>query len=196
MLSAIKKKMQHVKVVMLTNFGTEADHIISSFEKDADAHIIKPKPDAFVGKDEEVKVLLAHIARLIRQVMPPSIFISHSSHDDKWVSELNGAIATKGFGTFVDHVNIIGGKLFWDEIESAISQCRAMIVVLSPHAVESKAVQAEWTRYLRDKNCLYPVIKETCTVPFMLEVGQQIDFRKDYDAALDRLVVALRECNC
>ena len=57
------------------------------------------------------------------------IFVSHSSKDDEFVTQLHVALRRRGFATWVDHISNIPAGVFWDEaLDEALSNCNVMIL--------------------------------------------------------------------
>jgi tetratricopeptide (TPR) repeat protein len=71
------------------------------------------------------------------------IFISHSSKDDAFVSELRQALEALGLTTWVDSRELAGGAKLEPEVEHAIARAHSFIAVLSTNAVNSSWVRKE-----------------------------------------------------
>ena len=90
------------------------------------------------------------------------LFISHSTQDDAFVRELRAALADHGQRGWIDSRELRGGDLLWPEVQQAIDDATAYIVVVSADALQSSWVGMELTHALaiqkqrgKDK---YPVI--------------------------------------
>ena len=94
------------------------------------------------------------------------IFISHASKDDEFVKGLREALESHGIPVWVDSRNLRGGAKLAPEINEAIEQARHIIVVLSPHTVNSPWVRKEIQKALeverRRKDEGY------CVIPLLL----------------------------
>jgi tetratricopeptide (TPR) repeat protein len=75
--------------------------------------------------------------------MPKKIFISHTTADDNFVTDLRKALENQGLDVWVDSQNLRGGDTLKTEIESAITNADAFIVVISPSVFNSTWVQQE-----------------------------------------------------
>jgi hypothetical protein len=75
--------------------------------------------------------------------MADHIFISHSTKDDPFVAELRQALELRGLTVWADSRNLRGGDQLAPEIEQAISQARAVLVVVSQHSLNSEWVHDE-----------------------------------------------------
>jgi hypothetical protein len=66
--------------------------------------------------------------------MPKKIFISHTTADDNFVTDLRKALENQGLDVWIDSQDMRGGDTLKTEIESAITNADAFIVVISPRA--------------------------------------------------------------
>ncbi|MBS0151989.1 MAG: tetratricopeptide repeat protein [Nitrospira sp.] len=71
------------------------------------------------------------------------LFISHSSKDDAFVRELRAVLADHGQPGWIDSRELRGGDPLWPEIQSAIDEATAFVVVVSVDALQSKWVGME-----------------------------------------------------
>jgi hypothetical protein len=71
------------------------------------------------------------------------VFISHASADDACVSELRLALEAQRLPVWVDSRNLRGGDTLAPAIKHAIEQARQVLVVLSPHTINSPWVRRE-----------------------------------------------------
>ena len=81
--------------------------------------------------------------------MADHIFISHSTADDPFVAELRTALELRGFSIWADSRNLAAGDPITPEIEGAIAEARAFLVVISPHGLNSEWVYDEVELALR-----------------------------------------------
>jgi hypothetical protein len=124
------------------------------------------------------------------------VFLSHSSIDKKWVTQLKMDLQTYGLSVWLDKDEIRPGNLFAQELESALENCKAVALVVSPEAVKSGWVEEEYYRTLsltknKDKPVqLIPVILRDANMPGFLEGRNWVDFRdeKQYSQSVWRLV--------
>ncbi|MBE2269040.1 MAG: toll/interleukin-1 receptor domain-containing protein [Anaerolinea sp.] len=121
----------------------------------------------------------------------PYIFISHSSTDREFALKLADGINAAGFRPWVDVEAIPDGSSWAREIEKAVTDCGALIVVMSKPARESEWVERETLLALElHKPVLIARLDDT-PLPISLINRQFTDFRKRFDPALKRLVAAL-----
>lgn len=120
-----------------------------------------------------------------------TIFISHSTDTDDFVTQLATDLRAAGLQTWVDHENIKPAD-DWDEaVEAALEATGALIVVLTPRATRSQNVKVEWSFFLDLGKPIYPILLETCKVPFRLRLHQHVDFSRDPNEGLKKLLAAL-----
>jgi len=68
-----------------------------------------------------------------------------------------------------------------------------MLILLSPGAVDSPEVEAEWNHFASKKRPIFPIIAKTCKIPFYLKIYQIWDLSKDYTKHLAQLTRALNK---
>ena len=126
--------------------------------------------------------------------MPPSVplaFFSYSREDSDFALKLASDLKTAGANVWIDRLDIKPGQ-WWDKsVEEALNQCPRMLVILSPASVNSKNVLDEVSFALEEQKTVLPVLYRECHIPFRLRRVQYLDFTKNYDSALPRLIEAL-----
>ena len=81
--------------------------------------------------------------------MPNEVFLSHSNRDRPFVRKLVDVLRRRGIPVWYSETNIQGAQQWHDEIGAALRRCDWFVLVLSPHAVESKWVKRELLYSLR-----------------------------------------------
>lgn len=71
------------------------------------------------------------------------IFISHSSRDHAFVSDLRVALADRGIDGWSALPELMVGDAIWPELQKAIEAAFAFVIVVSPHALQSMWVGKE-----------------------------------------------------
>ena len=71
------------------------------------------------------------------------IFISYSSKDRRKADQLTKRLIESGLSVWIDQSGIGAASSWSGEIVEAIEQCKALIVLLSPHSIKSKNVVRE-----------------------------------------------------
>jgi hypothetical protein len=74
---------------------------------------------------------------------PTEVFISHSSKNFAFISQLNGVLTEHKVKSFVSKTNIHGAQQWHDEIATALKRCDWFLLVLSPQSVRSTWVKHE-----------------------------------------------------
>jgi hypothetical protein len=90
------------------------------------------------------------------------LFVSYSRSDTPFVDNLEHNLNTSGYTTWVDRRKLEGGQHFPQEIEAAIERCRAVLVVLSPRAINSPYVQSEIAYAATQGKPLIPLLLKPC----------------------------------
>lgn len=131
----------------------------------------------------------------------PRVFISYSRVDSEFAYRLRADLEANGFVTWIDTAKLgdEGGQEWIRVIEKAVDSCQAMVVVLSPEAVDSKYVHMEYHRIqTQPGKLLIPLHYRTVTQAHMdLDLTQWIEFRngKDgpdtYQTGLNKLIRSL-----
>lgn len=78
-------------------------------------------------------------------------------------------------------------------MERALSESHMMLVVLSPHALDSAHVAVEWQAYLEANRPVIPVLAQPCSPPGPLRTRRPVDFTRDYSRAFHELTPRLIE---
>jgi hypothetical protein len=121
------------------------------------------------------------------------VFISYSQSDSAFVRRLAADLQARGIRIWYDTQNIQPGTNWRTAIESALHNSFAIISVISRSSLASAWVRLELQSSLTSNKRVYPILIESVAseqVGFLSEL-QWIDFRDDYDRALERLLFAL-----
>ena len=118
-------------------------------------------------------------------------FFSYSRDDSEFALRLAEDLKTAGAKVWMDQLDIEPG-MPWDRaVESAVTNCPQMLVILSPTSVNSDNVRDEISFALSKQKRVIPVLYRACDVPFRLARLQHIDFRTDYARGLKTLLKIL-----
>jgi hypothetical protein len=113
-----------------------------------------------------------------RALTMPTAFISYSRND--WQGFVAGLVSdlTKGSQkVWVDQNYIAGGDDWMDAIGEALQVCDALLLVLSPDALNSKYVKMEYRYFFRQGKPIIPVLyRQVAQMPFELATLHYIDF--------------------
>lgn len=123
------------------------------------------------------------------------IFVSYTPEDEQFVIRLANDLIGSGAPVWLDVYHAVPGRQWGRSIEQALSESGMMLVVLSPEALESEHVNAEWQAYLEAYRPVQPVIAAMCNPPGPLRTRHPIDFTRprDYTRRFHQLVTRLLE---
>lgn len=111
------------------------------------------------------------------------VFISYSSKDAEAAEKIHAALEEKGVRVFRDKTGIHGADNIPVSIQNAIETSRSVALLISPDALESPWVEAEWTAAFMKANekesslRLIPVLVRDAPLPLLLASSKVIDFR-------------------
>lgn len=95
--------------------------------------------------------------------MKHDVFLSYAREDLAVVQVLVGALEAEGLSVFWDR-QIVPGQPWSDVLESALRECRAVVVLWSPASVNSTWVKAEATEAM-SRNKLIPLRIDGAAIP-------------------------------
>ena len=104
----------------------------------------------------------------------PDVFISYSSKDREWVSNLAQALKANNYRVWWDQ-DLVGGQNFHKDISQMLDNSRCVVVVWSENSIKSTWVQGEADQAsLRD--VLIPVTYQPARIPIAFSSLHSIDF--------------------
>jgi hypothetical protein len=118
--------------------------------------------------------------------MPTEIFLSHSSADRAFASDVAEMLRRHGLPVWYSDTNITGAQQWHDEIGEALRRCDWFVLVLSPASVGSMWVKRETLYALqqpRYENKIVPLIHQPCDpdqLSWVLSSFQMIDYTHDF----------------
>ena len=133
--------------------------------------------------------VIQEIRRKIR--LQGGVFLSHTATDKPAVRKLADDLYDPQVLVFlIDEAEIRAGDSLMGKIQSGIEEMECLAVALSPQSVKSAWVQKELNMALvsalSDRSIrVIPLLLETCSVPLCLRDLRWIDFRSNYEQALD-----------
>jgi hypothetical protein len=86
------------------------------------------------------------------------VFISHSKQDVEFVRYLKTLLEQQGIPVWLDESRLTPSTRWWNEIETSIDTCGALIVVMSPNGKESDWVEREVLLAEQLKKPIFPVL--------------------------------------
>lgn len=109
----------------------------------------------------------------------PLLFISYSRRDAALVDRLELSLQRAGYNVWVDRGNLTGGQEWSAQIQEAIDQCAAMVVVISPDAIRSAEVEKEYQSALKlGKPVFGALARTTYRIPAALRQRPICDHRQ------------------
>ncbi|HLX40326.1 MAG TPA: tetratricopeptide repeat protein [Ktedonobacteraceae bacterium] len=106
------------------------------------------------------------------------IFISYAHNDgQKFAHYLYNTLHLAKIPVWLDVHDVNAGKQFYSEIRDALQNALAVVVVLTPGAVSSIQVEAEWNYALSHYLPVIPMYVSECDIPHILQVLDYIDCR-------------------
>jgi hypothetical protein len=103
----------------------------------------------------------------------PHLFVSYAAEDREVARLVAEALTARGHRVWWDRL-IAGGELWSEEIERALAEARAVIVLWSPSSVRSNFVRAE-ARSAAERDVLIPALIEPCEPPMPFGEFQTLD---------------------
>lgn len=122
----------------------------------------------------------------------PVFFISHDHSDGDFAELLKLRLDKEGYGAWIDLERLRVGEDWRQEIDTAISNATALIVIMSPEARQSEYVTYEWAFAWGVGVPVIPILlKETSLHPRLASL-QYLDFTNRAARPWDKLIDALK----
>jgi len=118
-------------------------------------------------------------------------FFSYSREDSDFAQKLAADLKSTGANVWMDQLDIEPGMRWDDAISKALERSPRVLVILSPASARSENVSDEVGFALSKQKHVIPVLYRDCDVPFRLARFQYVDFRNNYESALQELTRAL-----
>ena len=130
-------------------------------------------------------------------VMPlhggPHVFISYSRTDYSFARRVADTLEKRGIRVWIDSRAISSGESISRRIEQALERCTHVVVLLSPSAVVSRWVDAEWrAAFSRELETgtptIIPAILSPCTIPTLLRDRNCVNLLESYKPGIESLM--------
>lgn len=122
------------------------------------------------------------------------VFVSYAHDDFEFADILRDELKTAGFDVWIDEERLTAGENWREEIDDAIHNCFALVLVLTPTALASKYVQHEWSFAWGAGKKIIPVlrkaVKKEMMHPRFGDSYQHLNFttrNRDWDKLFERL---------
>lgn len=119
------------------------------------------------------------------------IFLSYSRKDHDLMVQIKMHLENAGVRVWTDEGIKVGTPNWQIAIDKAIQEIKAMVVILSPDAKDSKWVREELSYAQNQQKQIYPLLARgnvSNAVPFGFSAYQWIDIRQDLEDGIKRLV--------
>lgn len=122
------------------------------------------------------------------------VFISYSRRDREFVARLTQDLQTNGVEVWLDTAEIVAGTNWQQEITNGLMRAEVLLYVASQNSVQSAWVERELEEFFAMDKRVIPLVLDDAgaeNLPNFLQKFQWVDFRANYDQALQKLLVAL-----
>jgi len=129
-----------------------------------------------------------------------AIFISYSQRDSTFADRLHDRLKSSGVRPWIDRLELRAGDSILSKLSSAVTQSQFMLVILSPHSVNSKWVKTELeiamsVEVAQNRRFVIPLLYKDCQLPAFLKPKLYVDFRtksvKQFERAFQTLLLSL-----
>jgi len=117
-----------------------------------------------------------------------TFFISHSSVDAEFAEILARDLEARGVDVWLDVSNIEPNSDWNESIQSALTNSHYILVIWSKNSVISPEVLAEVFQARAAGKKIIQVFIDDCKRPAVFDRLQNIDFRGNYEEALEKLL--------
>jgi hypothetical protein len=121
------------------------------------------------------------------------VFISSAREDSGVVLRLAKDLKQAGVSVWVSKSDLRPGQEWSTDFQQALLTSRAVIVILSPAAVESSYLLQEVSVGLTIGKIVIPLLFQDCDIPSPLPRSVYVDFRSDYNEGLQYLLRELAQ---
>jgi hypothetical protein len=127
----------------------------------------------------------------------PSVFVSYSSHDKKFVNVLTKELNDRGIITWVDYKQIKVGQPIPRRISEGIISSDYFLIVISSSAVHSQWVENELnSAYFKaaqnKRDSILPILLEKIDLPLLLKPLKYADFSESFDSGMKDLLQSMK----
>jgi hypothetical protein len=105
------------------------------------------------------------------------VFISYSRADSEFVGQLMTKLEESGIDTWVDAARLTGSEEWRRGIDSAINECFAVLVVMTPQSAMSNLVTYEWAYALGHSVPIVQLLLQPTQIPIRLYGAACVDFQ-------------------
>jgi hypothetical protein len=126
-----------------------------------------------------------------------SVFVSYATADRHTAERITVGLQAMGYNSWYSGWELKGGDSIVAKIQTALSACDVLIVVLSTKSVASSWVNRELSSVLMsqlsgNQVLVVPVLIETCEIPRLLSDTKYVDLREDFEKGFLNILDAIR----
>jgi TIR domain len=118
----------------------------------------------------------------------PYYFISYSRQEVTFVDNFSRELQKRGIRNWVDFRNLVPGRSWQPQLDEAIKNADAILLVVSKASMSSLPVKDEWTKSLAAGKRIILIIFGPCKLNPVLAGLEWVDFTKPFDRAMDQLI--------
>jgi CRP-like cAMP-binding protein len=190
---ALLKGTARTATVQTTKDATVVEMGLEAFRQ-----VIRNSPEFL----DNIMQLLDEYTQNHAKLLNHLIFTSYSRKDEilvkRLVNDLKKELQGSRVSIWLDQMDIKLGDDWDDEIEDALAQSTAMLLILSEHSTKSKNVKGEWNYCFEEGKTIIPVKIDKCKTPIRLATYHHIDLanyseENAYQEGIARIAMTLRE---
>jgi len=121
----------------------------------------------------------------------PFYFISYSRQEVTFVDSFSRELEKRGIRNWVDFRNLVPGHPWQPQLDEAVQNADAILLVVSKASMFSGPVNDEWTKSLAAGRRIILILFEPCKLDPGLAGLEWVDFKKNYEQALHQLMLIL-----
>ena len=122
------------------------------------------------------------------------VFLSYDHDNHHFADQVTDKLEGKNIKIWQDIHDLRGGDRWADEIDRAISDASAIIVILTPESEVSSFVTYEWSFAMGKSKLVIPLLFQKCeTIHPKLEQFQYLDFSVRFNKPWERLIQRLQD---
>jgi TIR domain-containing protein len=121
----------------------------------------------------------------------PFYFISYSRQEVTFVDSFSRELEKRGIRNWVDFRNLIPGHPWQPQLDEAVQNANAILLVVSKASMSSGPVKDEWTKSLAAGRRIILILFEPCKLDPGLAGLEWVDFTKRFDRAMDQIITLL-----
>lgn len=123
------------------------------------------------------------------------IFISHTPEDDEVATRIYDCLVEASIEAWIDHKHIQTEEDKSGQLEKALDSASAIVLVLSPAALNSPTVAREYQKFLRQNKRVYIVMVKAVRpddLPRALKRSKQFNLTKNFEEGIQKLIQTLQ----